>query len=188
MVHERGEFHKLLPELQASLVQTGKEMATKWEKNYDVALKRQKAATRRRREIIFEKKLEEAEDDYIVAIYFHEQYNSKRCWDNVEKAKDVYRRLKSESTILAAVKEQILIRYLGLGWTDAHHPWLLKEEGTFSSKRLFKLLVDTVIPMADTRLTPDEPPVTMPTPPKMHKLGTTSKLAENLKSGNTDKQ
>ena len=28
VVHERGEFHKLLPELQASLVQTGKEMAT----------------------------------------------------------------------------------------------------------------------------------------------------------------
>ena len=30
VVHERGEFHKLLPELQASLVQRGKEMATKW--------------------------------------------------------------------------------------------------------------------------------------------------------------
>ena len=42
--------------------------------------------------------------------------------------------------------------------------------------------------MVDTRLAPDEPPVTMPCPPKMHELGTTSKLAENLKSGNTDKQ
>ena len=58
----------------------------------------------------------------------------------------------------------------------------------YCSKRLFKWLVDTVIPMADTRLAPDEHPVTMPSPPKMHKLGTTSKLAENLKSGNTDKQ
>ena len=53
VVHERGEFHKLLPELQASLVQTGKEMATKWEKNDDVALKGQKAPSCRRRVNIF---------------------------------------------------------------------------------------------------------------------------------------
>ena len=42
--------------------------------------------------------------------------------------------------------------------------------------------------MADKRLAPDEPPITMPSPPKMHKLGTKLKLAENLKSGNADKQ
>ena len=52
-----------------------------------MVLKRQKAAPRRRREMIFEEKLEEAEDDYIVALYFREQYNSKRCWIKLKSQK-----------------------------------------------------------------------------------------------------
>ena len=104
VTHEIGEFHKLVPELKISLVQTGKIMSSKWKKNYDIALERQKAATRRRREIIFEKKLEEAEEDYIVPIYFHKQYHSQRCWSTIAIAKETYKKLKSESARLAVVK------------------------------------------------------------------------------------
>ena len=60
-----------MPELKTLLVQTRKIMSSKWEKNYDVALEGQKAATRRCCDITFEKKLEEAEEDSVVAIYFH---------------------------------------------------------------------------------------------------------------------
>ena len=42
--------------------------------------------------------------------------------------------------------------------------------------------------VADTLDVPDNPPVTIPSPPKMHALGTTSKLAESLKPGNKEKQ
>ncbi len=39
---------------------------------------------------------------------------------------------ESESARLNAVKEQIWICYLGLGWEDVHHPWY-KSGVTFSS-------------------------------------------------------
>ena len=54
---------------------------------------------------------------------FWEQYHSPRCWTTASMAMSVYNQLKSETARLNAVKEQILIRYLGLGWEDAHHPW-----------------------------------------------------------------
>ena len=66
VTHEIGEFHKLVPKLTISLVQTQKIVSSKWKKTYDVALERKRAAARRRRDIIFEKKLEVAEEDYIV--------------------------------------------------------------------------------------------------------------------------
>ena len=103
-------------------------MSSKWKTNYDVALERQKAASRRRCEIIFENKLEEAEEDYIAAIYFHEKNHSQRCWSTIVIAKETYKKLKSESAWLVAVKEQILIRYLGHGWSESHRPWLSKEK------------------------------------------------------------
>ena len=107
VTHKIGEFHKLVLELKISLVQTGKIMSSKWKKNYDVALERQKAATRRRCEIIFEKKLEEAEEDCIVAVYFHEQYHSQCCLSTIVIAKETYKKLKSESACLVAER----IRY-----------------------------------------------------------------------------
>ncbi len=44
------------------------------------------------------------------------------------------RAAESKSTRLNAVKEQMLICYLGLGWDDAHHPWS-KSGVTFSSNK-----------------------------------------------------
>ena len=79
-------------------------MSSKWEKNYDVALEGQKAATRRCCDITFEKKLEEAEEDYIVDIYSHKQHHSQRCWSTTVITKETYKKMKSESARLAAVK------------------------------------------------------------------------------------
>ena len=83
---ELGEFYKLRPELQASLVQAAKETSSKWKKKYDLALVRQQEYTRRKREIMMEKKLKDAEEHYIVALYFYEQYDSPRCWTTVMMA------------------------------------------------------------------------------------------------------
>ena len=133
--------------------------------------------------------MEKSKEEYIVAMYFFEHYHSKRCWDTVDKAKDRYKALKSEAKKLAAVREQILIRYLDLRWDKAHHPWSSKTEGgSFDSKYLFDWLVDVVIPLKDIEEMPDGPPVNMPSPPKIHFLGTTSDLALKLKEGNDERR
>ena len=103
-------------------------------------------------------------------------------------ANDYYHQLNSESSRLAAVKEQILSRYLGLGWTKAHHPWSSKDHGTYKSTHLLKLLTDIVIPLTDVNDKPDEPPLKMSTPSQRRALGTTSTLANGFKAGNRDQR
>ena len=65
---------------------------------------------------MMERKLGKAQEELIVIIYFYEQYHSPRCWVTKEKAMQEYGKIKSDAQKLKAVKEQILIRYLGLGW------------------------------------------------------------------------
>ena len=68
-----------------------------------------------RKEIAMEKKLDGSLESLIGAIYFWEQYDSPRCCKTVDEATEQYNDQKSKTAKLRAVKEQILIRYLGLG-------------------------------------------------------------------------
>ena len=76
--------------------------------------------------MIEEKKLQAAEKSLIEATYLHQQYNSPRCWKTAEQALNEYCKLRTKAEKLRHVKEQILIRYLGLGWVEAHHNWSSK--------------------------------------------------------------
>ena len=78
---------------------------------------------RRKEEITPQKNDEDATEDYIVAIYFHEQYQSPSCLLTLEVAAEFYSALGSDTARLAAVKEQILVWYLRLGWKLAHNAW-----------------------------------------------------------------
>ena len=77
-----------------------------------------------------------------------------------------YSELKSETRRLEAVKEQILIRYLGLGWKEAHHPWSANSR-PYNLKELFEHLIRVVIPLKDRLELPGEAPLTLPEPPEV---------------------
>ena len=114
--------------------------------------------------------MKDVREEYIVAIYFLEQMNSPRCWRTIEQANYFYNESKSETARLRAVKEQILIRYLGCGWVEAHHPWSMKGN-TYASLYLFKFLKKTVIPLEkEMGGIPKEPPLELPLPPDMSKM------------------
>ena len=175
-----GTFHLLPPELQRTALIASKENATDNRRRFDVALEKQFEKRRRKEEIALDKKYKDATEEYIVALYFFEQYHSPRCWTCVDTARIFYLKLKSETARLAAVKEQILIRYLGLGWVEAHHAW--SEEGaTFTSRVLLTHLLEVVIPLAGKMNVPAEPPLNVPALPQVKKLGTVSELAEEMK-------
>ena len=70
-----------------------------------------------------ERKLGKAQEEFIVAIYFYEQYHSPHCWLTKEKAMQEYGKIKRDAQKLKAIKEEILIGYLGLRWKKAHYPW-----------------------------------------------------------------
>ena len=73
---------------------------------------------------------------------------------------------------MAAVKEQILSRYLGLGWVEAHHPWTNKGH-TYTATELLEHFVKVVLPLAETMEVPAEPPLKLPgLPTSLLHLGT----------------
>jgi len=121
------------------------------------------------------KKLEAAQEEFIIAIYFYERHNSPPCWNSIEKANLEYQQIKSNSEKLRAVKEQILIRYLGLGWVDAHHPWS-RAGRTFTPDKLFDHLVGVIIPLASKLDVPAKPPTSLPAPPDLPVLGTKANI------------
>ena len=62
---------------------------------------------------------------------------------------------------MAAVKEQMLSRYLGLGWVKAHHPWTNKGH-TYTATELLEHFVKVVLPLTETMEVSAEPPLKPP--------------------------
>ena len=97
-----------------------------------------------------------------------------------DRAKREYKKIQSEAQKLRAVKEQILIRSLGLGWGKAHHP--LSQAGrTFTHDELFHHLINVVISFAGKLDVPSEPPLSLPAPPDLPVIGT--KALIHMKTG-----
>ena len=113
----------LIVELQRNAVITSKDNGNFNKRIFDDALENQFVKRLRKEEIALENNYENATYYYIFAIYFHEKYHSPRCWLTLEVATEFYSAMGSETSRLAAVKEQILMWYMGLGWELAHHAW-----------------------------------------------------------------
>ena len=108
------------------------------------ALKVQAAAREQKQMAARGKKLDSAQELLIDATYLHQQYKSPRCWVTEKQAFDTFGKLKYKCHRMKAVKEQILIRYLGLGWVEAHHPWS-KANHTYSPTELLEHFVNVVL-------------------------------------------
>ena len=184
---EMGWFHRdLVPELQRTAIMTSIENAAAARATFDKHILGQYTKRRNKEEEGLEDTYNVATEDYIVALYFNEQYHNDVCWTSVEVAVYYYNRLGSESRKLEAVKDQILMRYLGLGWKEAYHPWSANNS-PFSADELFDHFVDVVLPLADKLDVPTEPPLELPKLPELPTLGTVSKLAEELEQKEVDR-
>ncbi len=91
----------------------------------------------------------------------------------VGQALDEFEQLTSKKDKIECVKEQIFIRYLGLGWEEAHHPWS-KNKHIYTASELLKHLCEVVIPLQDVKEVPDQPPIKLPARPDSFTLGTKS--------------
>eukprot|EP00965_Chrysotila_dentata_P179209 5918272-Pleurochrysis_carterae.AAC.1 len=61
--------------------------------------------------------MERLQEGYIDALYYFEEWGAASCWRTATQADAELAKLKSKSTKLAALKEQVRIRVLGLGWS-----------------------------------------------------------------------
>jgi len=174
-----GTYHQLCQKLQDSLLRTARKTAKKLGQRFNDALERQEDTKREKMELLLLKKLDDKGSNFLENLYLWEQWHHEKCWQTVEEATEQYNALTSKSAKLRAVKDQLLIRYLGLGWVEAYHPWSQNGDD-YSPLHLFNFLVDVVIPLKDEKEVPAEPPVDLPSPPDMPTLGTTSSDADGL--------
>ena len=75
------------------------------------------------------------------------------------------------------------MRYLGLGWDDAYHPWS-KNKRQFTPGELLEHLTMIVIPLKYKLIVPEEAPIDMPTRQMMATLGTKANDVIDLDKNN----
>ena len=89
------------------------------------------------------KKLRIAEAASIEASYLYQHHqHSARSIKTPKEAFNIFNTLTSKAAQYKYVKEQIMIRHLVLGWTEAHHPYS-KEGYVYTPVDLMKHFVKT---------------------------------------------
>jgi hypothetical protein len=184
---EIGIYHRIHEKLQNSLLAAGKKYSKRDRKQIHRALEEQRAQRTKKIEAGLSLKIEAAEREFITISYFHQQYSSPRCWKTARQALDEFEKLGSKAEKLKCVREQILIRYLGLGWAGAHHPWS-KYKYQYLPTELLQHLCEVVIPLQDTEQVPREPPINLPQHSVNYSMGTTSADLVALYKTSLDKE
>ena len=125
-VHKLGQSPKFPEELTTSLVLAAKRNAAGVKRDFNESLRVQAAAKEEKQDGLHNKKMVSTQEGYINASYLHQQHNSPRCWMTEEHTFSAFEGLRWGNDCMLAIKEQILICYLGLGRVEAHHPWSKK--------------------------------------------------------------
>jgi hypothetical protein len=118
-----GLFHELAEELTDALIVTGRRHATATRIDFNKRLRKQEEKSEQKEKLAKEKKQKAAKKEFINASYLHQQYNSPRCSMTAVQVFREFDKLKTNAARYRYLKEQILIRYVGLGWEEAYHPW-----------------------------------------------------------------
>lgn len=180
-----GVFHLLREELRVSLISTGKKRRKADRRRHLSQMDVQRKFKKKKIDAMNVAKLQASKDEHLQNSFLWQQWNSPRCWRTADQAREEFGRLKAKKWKVKFVKEQILIRYLGLGWDDAHHPWS-KNGYTFSAEELLEHLINVVIPLENTEVVPDRPPINLPTRARPYKVGTLSNDAKRLDNSRLD--
>ena len=164
-------FHQLPEELTDSLIVMGKRHAKATRRDFNRKLRMQEEKSEQKEKLAKEKKLAASKQDFLNASYLHQQYTSPRCSTTVAEAMREFDNLKTNAARYRYLKEQILIRYVGLGWEEAYHPWS-KGGYIYTPNELLRHLTMVVIPLQRTKSVPKHPPMNLPTRPSLPTLGT----------------
>ena len=184
---ELGLFHTIPQKLQESLISMGKSEFESTHKNYLEAIKRQRDRRAQKKLNANAKKMKSSQKKFKESTWLLQQYNSPRCWNTVRKALTEFEKLSSHTQKIKYVKEQILMRYLGCGWVEAHHAWS-KDSVSYTATELLDHLVKKVIPLKKANSVPNEAPFEMPKMPDLPVLGTQTNDLESYEEGMEDEK
>ena len=108
-----------------SLLELALSMSAEVRQSERKALDKQREEKQRRQEMLRSKKLIAAQSEYAnaLALMFLEMFHSPACWRTVHEIHRNFNELGSDTAQREAMKTQIRIRVIGLGWKDLGHAW-----------------------------------------------------------------
>lgn len=185
-VHTKGMFYQFCPEIRQCLLQYAIAVAPTVVSTNREDLDNQREAKRKKEEMMEQRGMMKAKESTIEASYYWEMYNkSDACWKNIRTMKTMLGRLSSESTKLEALKENIRMRVIGLGWTQFAITWSSK-----GKKRSVVEFTDhmKMIIKEEKKLTPPtDPAIQLPTRKELPVLGTaTQQLIDSNETAQID--
>jgi len=170
-IDEYEIFSELPEELMDSLIVMGRRHADATRRDFNKKLRKQEEKSAQKEKLAKEKKLQASMDDFMNASYLHQQYNSPRCSMTAVQVFREFDKLTSNAARYRYLKEQILIRYVGLGWEEAYHPWS-KAGYIFTPIELLGHLTKVVIPLQRYKIVPEHLPMNLLCQPTLPTLGT----------------
>ena len=133
------------------------------------ALEKQRKARLHREELTKRLCLEKATLQQIAILTYYEMYHEECCWRTAKDVSDGLKSLKTKTSKLHAVKENISIRVVGFGWQQFHHQWS-KNGVDYTIDELAKHLKHIICEEKKLGI-PVKPPIEMPLLREMPKLG-----------------
>jgi hypothetical protein len=176
----KGMFHQFDPNMRECLLMVAIEDAPETISVNRDDLDKQREAKRKKKKMIKKKSLERAKEDLVEASYYWEMYHSDVCWKGKQSiVGKMLGRFKSESAKIEALKKNIRMHVIGLGWKQFAITW---------SHRGAKQLVEELaahlrmIVREEQKLTPPEDPaLEMPKHLELPILGNaTQQLMESM--------
>ena len=115
---KRGLYHGLPKELQITLFMMCMEDAPKTRKSNNNDLNRARQWRAQKEEMAKEKGLQDAKDEFIESLIYHKMWDSEACWKTVAAVTAGLKRIKTKGGKVHALKDNIQIRWKGLGWEE----------------------------------------------------------------------
>ena len=121
--HQQGLFHGLTNELLITLVMVAMEDAPENRQSKNNDLNRKRTMRQMKAELTRDKGFEHAEDEFIEALIYYRMWSSDAYWKTIGAVTEGLKNPKYKKDKLGALKDNIQISYLGLGWDECKTQW-----------------------------------------------------------------
>jgi len=184
----KGMFHQFEQRMRECLLTIAIENAPQTVSVNREELDNQREAKRKKEEMIEKKSLEKAEEALIEASYYWDMYFSDVCWKGKQSiVKTMLAQLRSESAKVEALKENIRMRVLGLGWKQFSITW--SQKGVRRSVDELAMHLKMIIREERKLTPPTDPALEMPKRAVLPILGTaTQQLLERNDTAKIDEK
>ena len=184
----KGMFHQFERRMRECLLTVAIEDAPQTVSVNREELDNQREAKRKKEEMIKKKSLEKAEEALIEASYYWDMCFSDVCWNGKQSiVKTMLARLRSESAKVEALKENIRMRVLGLGWKQFSITW--SQKGMRRSVDKLAMHLKMIIREERKLMPPTDPALEMPKRAVLPILGTaTQQLLESSDTAKIDEK